>query len=77
MLDLGMQLVKGDWSDAMRAARLTALLKGVPDDSLTPDDVCPICLVNFQQSGRPFIRWNGTHKYTSTSSYNHMALQWI
>ena len=24
MLDLGMQLVKGDWSDAMRVARLTA-----------------------------------------------------
>ena len=23
--------------------------------------MCPICLVNFQQSGRPFIRWNGTH----------------
>ena len=32
MLDLGMQLVKGDRSDAMRAARLTALLEGVPDD---------------------------------------------
>ena len=45
------------------AAAVLALM-GQPDllaDSLTPDDVCPICLVNFQQSGRPFIRWNGTH----------------
>ena len=42
MLDLGMQLVKGDWSDAMRAARLTALLKGVPDEATGAQAIRPI-----------------------------------